>query len=257
MRRNNFPDEQIPQWFLLLSENLSASYYPGAAVCHLHAEAFFEVHFPLGGIRVRCPFDLDMPLNGHVPCTKEREFMGLPLLTRVGPYEGPLSSMARAKVFVRHPSMRLLRVPPYGPGPQTPEDGCIHFVEDDLADHVAVRVCPPANHGMKVGNQLARRGLLVRLHHFPHVPEESLCMLAGRFDEQFPRVLAEMLSQEIEAVLKRGEVGFRWRKFQPAFAQKLHHKRFDLVCQEFRRTPCNDESSSAGESHPRALSDPD
>ena len=82
-------------------------------------------------------------------------------------------------------------------------------------------------------------------------------MLAGRFDEQFPRVLAEMLSQEIEAVLNRGEVGFRWRKFQPAFAQKLHHKRFDLVCQEFRRTPCNDESSSAGESHPRALSDPD
>src|ERR671922_1437925 len=43
-------------------------------VCHLHAEAFFEVHFPLGVIRVRCPFDLDMPLNGHVPCTKEREF---------------------------------------------------------------------------------------------------------------------------------------------------------------------------------------
>ena len=32
MRRNNFPDEQIPQWFLLLSENLSASYYPGAAM---------------------------------------------------------------------------------------------------------------------------------------------------------------------------------------------------------------------------------
>ena len=23
-------------------------------VCHLHAEAFFEVHFPLGVIRVRC-----------------------------------------------------------------------------------------------------------------------------------------------------------------------------------------------------------
>ena len=65
-------------------------------VCHLHAEAFFEVHFPLGVIRVRCPLNLDMPLNGHVPCTKEREFMGLPLLTRVCPYEGPLSSIARA-----------------------------------------------------------------------------------------------------------------------------------------------------------------
>ena len=31
VRRNNFPGAQIPQWFLLLSENLSASNYPGAA----------------------------------------------------------------------------------------------------------------------------------------------------------------------------------------------------------------------------------
>ena len=32
-------------------------------VCHLHAEAFFEVHFPLGVIRVSCTFDFDMPLK--------------------------------------------------------------------------------------------------------------------------------------------------------------------------------------------------
>jgi len=38
-------------------------------VCHLHAEAFFEGHFPLGVVRVRCTFDFDMPLNRHVPCT--------------------------------------------------------------------------------------------------------------------------------------------------------------------------------------------
>jgi hypothetical protein len=31
-RRNNFPSEQISRWFLLLSENLSASNYPGAAL---------------------------------------------------------------------------------------------------------------------------------------------------------------------------------------------------------------------------------
>src|SRR6266446_7751391 len=30
-RRNNFSGEQISRWFLLLSENLSASNYPGAA----------------------------------------------------------------------------------------------------------------------------------------------------------------------------------------------------------------------------------
>jgi hypothetical protein len=30
-RRNNFPGEQISRWFLLLSENFSASSYTGAA----------------------------------------------------------------------------------------------------------------------------------------------------------------------------------------------------------------------------------
>jgi len=159
-------------------------------VCHLHAEAFFEVHFPLGVIRVRCPFDLDMPLNGHVPCTKEREFMGLPLLTRVCPYEGPLSSIARVKVFFRHPSMRLLRVPPYGPGPQTLKDGCIHFDEGDLTHHVTVIVRPPAYHRVELGDQMASRGLLVRLHNLPDVPEECLSILAGWFDNQFPSIFA-------------------------------------------------------------------
>ena len=50
-----------------------------------------------------------------------------------------------------------------------------------------------------------------------------------------------MLAQEIEAVLHRGEVGFYRRKFQPSFAQKLDHERFDVVFQEVVRTPCNDE----------------
>src|SRR5262249_34016112 len=182
-------------------------------MCHLHAEAFFEVHFPLGIIRVRCPFDFDMPLDGHITCTYKREFVGLPLGTRVCPHEGPLASMARAKVFLRDPSPGLLWVPSCGPGPQTLEDGCIHFDEGGLAHHVAVVVGPPAYHWVKWGNQIASRGLLVRLHHLPDVPEECLYILTGWFDEEFPSILAEMLAQEIEAVLNRGEVGFRRREF--------------------------------------------
>jgi hypothetical protein len=83
-----------------------------------------------------------------------------------------------------------------------------------------------------------------------------LPMLAGWFDEQFPSIFAEMLAQAIKAVLNRGAVGFRRRPFQPSFAEKLHHKRSDLVFQECRRTPCNDKVSSAGESHPHALAEP-
>ena len=143
---------------------------PFEGVCHLHAEACFEVHGPLGVIRVRCPFDLDMPLNGHVSCTKECEFLGLPLVTRVGPHEGPSASLACAEVFPRHPLARFLRMPPCGPRPQTLEDGCIHVDEGGLADHVVVIVGPAANHGVELRYQMARCGLLVRLHDLPDVP---------------------------------------------------------------------------------------
>src|SRR5215813_3864230 len=86
---------------------------------------------------------------------------------------------------------------------------CIHFVEDDLTHHVTVIVRPPAYHGVELGDQIPSRGLLMRLHHFPDVPEKCFHILAGWCDDQFPRILAEMLAQEIEAVLNRGEVGFR------------------------------------------------
>ena len=57
-------------------------------------------------------------------------------------------------------------------------------------------------------------------------------MLAGGCDEPCPSLLTEMLAQEIEAVLNRGEVGFRRSTFQPSCAQQLYHERFALVCQE-------------------------
>src|SRR5215471_11320642 len=75
----------------------------------------------------------------------------------------------------------------------------------------------------------------VQSYHLPDVPEELLNILAGWFDEEFPSILTEVLTQEIEAVLNRGEVGFRRRQFQPAFGQKLDHERFDLMFQEVSR----------------------
>src|SRR6266568_2024091 len=39
-RRNNFPGEQISRWFQLLSENLFASNYPGAAYNTRHAHPY-------------------------------------------------------------------------------------------------------------------------------------------------------------------------------------------------------------------------
>src|SRR5215208_5430473 len=49
-------------------ERLQGQQLPAAfeGVRHLHAKACFEIHLPLGVIRVGCAFDFDMPLNGHV-----------------------------------------------------------------------------------------------------------------------------------------------------------------------------------------------
>src|SRR5262249_32402483 len=120
---------------------------------------------------------------------------------RVCPHEGPLASLVRAKIFLRYPAARLLRVPPCGPGPQTLEDGCIHFGEGNFTYHVAVIVRPPTDHRVELGDEMASRGLLVRLQNLPDVPEECVPILAGWFDDQFPSIFAEMLAQEIEAVL--------------------------------------------------------
>src|ERR671925_92521 len=68
-------------------------------VRHLHAEAFLKVHFPLRVVRVCRPCDLHMPLDWHVSCTTEREFLRLPAAAHARPDEGPPASVSRRKVF--------------------------------------------------------------------------------------------------------------------------------------------------------------
>jgi hypothetical protein len=156
-------------------------------VCHLHAYAFFEVHFPLVIVRVCRPFDLHMPLDWHVSCTPEREFLRLSLVAHACPHEGPLTSVSRLEIFLRDPAARFLRMPPCGPGPQRMEDRCVHFDEDRLANHVAMRVGPPANDGVELRYQIPCRGLLVGLHDMPEVPEECSHILRGGFDDSNSR----------------------------------------------------------------------
>jgi hypothetical protein len=161
-----------------------------AGVCHLHAEAFFDVHCPLGGRRGGCALNFDMPLNGPVTCTTEPECLGLPLGTRACPHEGPWASLVRANILLRHPAARLLRGPPCGPGPQTLDDGWIHGGEGDFTHHVAVIMRPSTTPGGELGDAMASRGLLVRLPHLPEMPEDGVHILAGWFDEPLPRLFA-------------------------------------------------------------------
>ena len=55
---------------------------------------------------------------------------------------------------------------------------------------MAVIIRPSTNHWVELGDEMASRGLLVRLHHLPDMPEECVNILAGWFDEQLPRIFA-------------------------------------------------------------------
>ena len=108
---------------------------------------------------------------------------------------------------------------------------CVHFDEGCLADHMAMIVGPPTNDGVELRYQMAGCGLLVRLHDVPEVPKEGVHLLRGGFHEEFPRVLPDVLSQEIETVLDVSDMGFCLGELQTTFVEKVFHQRFDLLFQ--------------------------
>lgn len=101
-------------------------------------------------------------------------------------------------------------MPPFGPRPQRFEDGSVHLIEGCLTHHMPVIVGPTPDHGVKLGNQIRRCGLLVGLHDLLDFTEECFDILPGGFDQEFARVLAYMLAQEIEAGLDVRDPGFLW-----------------------------------------------
>src|SRR5262249_17317832 len=123
-----------------------------------------------------------------------------------------------------------------GPRPQHREDGSVHVVEGDFARHMAVIVGPAPDHRVELSYQIGRSSLFVRLHDFPDFSQECFYILPGWLDEKLTPVLRYVLSQKIEAVLNVRNAGLLWGEFEPAFAEKLLHHRFDLLFQEFIRT---------------------
>jgi hypothetical protein len=103
------------------------------------------------------------------------------------------------------------------------ENRCVHFDEGGLADHMAMIGGPPTNDGVELRYQMAGCGLLVRLHDVPDVPKEGVHILWGGFNEEFPRILPHMLSQEIASVLDRRDMGFCLGELQTTFVEKVFH----------------------------------
>jgi hypothetical protein len=209
---------------------------PLQGVGPLHAAACLAGPCPLRVIRMRRPLDVDLPWSRHLPCTTERACEQVPVCPRAGPPAGPPPAVPRAQIFLRSPAAGLLRGSPGGPRPPPLEEGGVHGEQGGWAHPGALRVGPPAAHGVALGSQLPRCGVLVGLHHLPQAPEDGCDLLPRRFEHQLPRILSSRRSEAGNAVLEVWDAGLLRREFPPACVQELLHSWCACLCQECIRT---------------------
>lgn len=138
----------------------------------------------------------------------------------------------RRKVLLLAPACGFVRVSSSCPSPQTREDVVIHAGKRAGTHHVPMIVGPTPDFGVEVTDQIGGRHAQRSFDCLPDAAQESLSVLLGRLDEQFPvGILAHVLSEEIKAFLHMGDDRLRGRKCQPSFLQKLLDEGLDFSFQ--------------------------
>ena len=94
------------------------------------------------------------------------------------------------------------------PAPDGREDVPFKADKDTLAYDMAVIVCPPSNDRVERRYQFARRYVCLCLDGAPYLFQESLHALFAWSDDELGMEFTDRLSEEIEAVLHMGDMGF-------------------------------------------------
>src|SRR5712692_10342896 len=111
-------------------------------ICHLHAEARFQVEFPFRVVGIGFPSDLGVPLNASSRGEAEPVPVGLAFLVFGYPEEPPVPGARATEVAVGHPVPALIGVSSFCPLPQGAIQGIVHTGEGCLADDMPVVVRP-------------------------------------------------------------------------------------------------------------------
>jgi hypothetical protein len=194
--------------------------------------AFFEVSLKGRVVGVRVSFDFNVSLDGCATGVPQPNLNGLALVITLFTEEGPVATTTRRKVLLFAPACVLVRVSSSCPLPQTREDVEVHASERACTHHVPMIVGPTPNFGVEFTDQIGGRHAPRSSDYLPDAAQESLNVLLGRLDEQFPvGILAHVLSEEIKTFLHVGDDRLRGRKFQPSFLQKLLDEGFDFSFQ--------------------------
>src|SRR5919197_2865916 len=224
---------------------------------HLYAQAFFKIEFPCRIVGVAIPFDLGVFSDGCCGSQAQPVLDGFTTLLFCRAEEARVLVSESAKIPVLHPLLALLWMSTFCPSPQHFEDGSIYTDKGLLGICVSVIVRPSPYFGVECRYQPVCCSLFVILNDFSDARKERLHVLLRRFNKELPVILTYMLPEKVKSLLDVRYPGFLFREFQSSWLQICDHEGFDFVFQDLFRVSCYDESSSAGESHPHALTDPD
>jgi hypothetical protein len=192
----------------------------------------FEVRFIGRVVGVRVTFDFNVSLDGCATGVAQPNLAWLPLVITRFTEEGPVTTTMRRKILLFAPAGVLVRVSSSCPSPQTREDFVINASERALTHHVPMIVGPAPDFGVELMDQIGGRHAQRGFDDLTDAAQESLNVLLGRLDEQFPvGILAHVLSEEIKTLLHVGDDRLRGRKFQPSLLQKLLDEGLDFSFQ--------------------------
>ena len=199
---------------------------------HMVAFALFEVDFIHRVTGVRVTFDFNVSLNGYATGGPQPNLNGLALVIPLFTEEGPVTTTTSCKILLFAPACGLVRVSSSYPSPQTREDVVIHACKRACTHYVPIIVSPTPDFGVEFMDQIGGRHAQRGFDGLPDAVQESLDVLLGRLDEQFPiGILAHVLSEEIKTFLHSGDDRLRGRKFQTSCLQKLLDEGLDFSFQ--------------------------
>jgi hypothetical protein len=104
-------------------------------ICHGHAEALFKVDFPGRVKRIRCAFDLRVPLDRHPGGGEQPDGWGGPVVARSFAAKDPVAPADGVAVGFLNPSPGLVGMPAFCPLPEGKEDRVVHFAKGLLPTH--------------------------------------------------------------------------------------------------------------------------
>src|SRR5260370_677514 len=199
---------------------------------HVSPFAFFEVGFIGWIVRVGFAFNLDVSFDGSAHGVVKPDFSRPSFVIAGFTEEGPITIPAPVKVFRLEPARAFVRVSSSCPFPQTREEGVIDASERAFAHHMPMIVGPTANLGVELIDQLNPKHSMRGLDGLSDAVQEDFDILLGRLDEQFSvRISAQLLSEEIKALLHVRNDGLLRREFKTSFLQKMLDQGLDFSFQ--------------------------